>query len=405
MLLTGCSQTHSLGTGSPTLIDPNAGPITQHLYQKLNEHAGDGVMFGHQATLDYGYRWTHAELHPGEIRSDVKDVSGSFPAVYGWDLSFLGNPDEVGEDGEDGDENSEYNESAVTRRAAMDRQLAWDRGTFERGGVLTYSWHMTHPGTGENFYDTTAVVHRLIPGGDLHTTLVSYLDLAADYFLELDPVPVIFRPWHEHNGDWFWWCKGSTSEEDFISLWRFTVEYLRDKRGVHNLIWAYSPDRSRIRMDHFEEDYHWGYPGDDYVDLIGLDNYWDVGHGANTTAPDEQLTQFRLSLEKTVQIAEKKGKPAALTETGLEAIPDPKWWTDVVLSSMLHSELTKKIAYFQVWRNATKARENRDHYYAPYPGQVSAENFVEFRNHPFVWFEDDLPALYPQDPESAEQAE
>lgn len=45
-------------------------------------------------------------------------------------------------------------------------------------------------------------------------------------------IPVIFRPYHEHNGDWFWWGKGVNSEEDYIKLWQFTVEYLRDEKDV-----------------------------------------------------------------------------------------------------------------------------------------------------------------------------
>jgi mannan endo-1,4-beta-mannosidase len=60
----------------------------------------------------------------------------------------------------------------------------------------------------------------------------------------------------------------------------------------------------------------------------------------------------------------------------------------------MSNEKTKRISYFLVWRNANRARENRDHFYAPYPGQLSAENFVEFKNHPFVLFEDELPNLY-----------
>jgi mannan endo-1,4-beta-mannosidase len=47
-----------------------------------------------------------------------------------------------------------------------------------------------------------------------------------------------------------------------------------------------------------------------------------------------------------------------------------------------------------VWRNANRQQENRDHYYAPFPGHPSSENFVEFKNHPYVLFEDELPDLY-----------
>jgi mannan endo-1,4-beta-mannosidase len=255
---------------------------------------------------------------------------------------------------------------------------------------------MMHPAGTGSFYDTTAVVHRILPGGDLHHVLKQNLDDAAEYFklLEAERIPILFRPWHEHNGDWFWWCKGSTKEEDFIALWRFTVDYLKTEKGVHNLIYAYSPDRSRIDIDDFNTGYFWGYPGDDYVDLIGIDNYWDLGHPANTTPPDEQFVNLRRTLENVVSIGDSLDKVSALTETGLEALPNPRWWTDIMLTSILSNEKTKRISYFLVWRNANFEREKRDHFYAPYPGQLSAENFVEFKTHPFVLFEDELPDLY-----------
>lgn len=362
------------------LADENATEATKLLYMNLQDLQGKGLMFGHQATLEYGYTWTQADLAPDELRSDVKDVTGSFPSVYGFAVNSV--------------VNLSWDEER--REAARQRQFSWDKGIAERGGVITYEWHMPHPDGGRSFYDTTAVVHRIIPGGDLHDVLKTNLDQAAEYFkmLEAENIPILFRPWHEHNGDWFWWCKGSTSEQDFIALWRFTVDYLKNEKGVHNLIYAYSPDRSRINIDDFETGYLWGYPGDEYVDLIGLDNYWDLGHPANPTPPHIQLLNLRRSLEYTVMIADKKGKIAALTETGLEALPNSSWWTDIMLSSILHNDTTKRISYFLVWRNANRARENRDHFYAPYPGQLSAENFIEFKNHPFVLFEDELPNLY-----------
>lgn len=379
IILGGCMTNRSEDVSSQSvMVDSNANEITQNLYYNLHKYSGKGLMFGHQATLDYGYNWHSSQLPVDSIRSDVKDVSGSFPAVYGWDVNYVANP--------------QFDDS--TREARRAIQLKRDQGTFERGGILTYEWHMYNPGTGKSFYDTTAVVHRIIPGGDLHPILKQNLDRAAEYFRELAPIPVIFRPWHEHNGDWFWWCKGSTNEEDFIALWRFTVEYLRDVHGLDNLIYAYSPDRSRIDIEDFETGYLWGYPGDAYVDIIGLDNYWDLGHPVNETPPEIQLEHFRRSLEYTVDIANTRGKVAALTETGLEAIPNPRWWTDVILSSILHNEKTRQIAYFLVWRNANYDREQRDHYYAPFPGQISAPNFVEFRDDQFVWLENDLPDMY-----------
>lgn len=55
-------------------------------------------------------------------------------------------------------------------------------------------------------------------------------------------VPVLFRPFHEHTGNGFWWGKGNCTAEEYIALWRFTLEYLRDTKGVHNLLYVYSPD-------------------------------------------------------------------------------------------------------------------------------------------------------------------
>jgi mannan endo-1,4-beta-mannosidase len=356
-----------------TLADPNATPETRNLYINLMKLAPDAVLFGHQATLWYGVHWRD---EPG--RSDVKDVTGSYPAVYGWDIAdFL---------------RTDYSTDEIARRT--ERSLAWAREGYERGGVVTFCWHKFNPVTGGSFYDTTRAVHMIIPGGELHDEYKTTLDAVAAFFNELSPIPIIFRPYHEHNGDWFWWGKSLATEEDFITLWRFTVEYLRDEKNVHNLLYAYSPDRSRMNIDTFVEDYMYGYPGDEYVDIIGLDNYWDVGHPANDAPEEERLAHFVRSLSYTAEIAEEKNKIAALTETGLEAIPDPAWWTEVLLKSLLADDMTRRISYVQVWRNANIQTDHPDHYYAPYPGQVSADDFIRFRQHPFVLFEDDLPDLY-----------
>ena len=373
-LQAGCSEPPQ----QTRLVDRNATETTITLYQNLRHLQGKALLFGHQATLEYGYNWTHEELSPGKLRSDVKDVTGSFPSVYGFDVSSVVNLEWTPEQ----------------RQKAIEKHLAFDRGIFDRGGVITYEWHMPHPEDNSSFYNTTPVVHRIIPGGDLHDRLRESLDYAAEYFHLLNPFPVLFRPWHEHNGDWFWWCRGSVSEEDFITLWQFTVDYLKNEKEVNNLIYVYSPDRSRINMNDFEAGYLWGYPGDDYVDVFGIDNYWDTGHPGNTASREEQDVNLRKSLEHVVKMADARDKLAAFTETGMENLPDPQWFTDVVLDAILYNEYTRRISWFLVWRNANHKRENRDHFYAPFPGHPAAENFIKFRNHPFVWFEDDLPCLY-----------
>lgn len=355
------------------LIDEEATDKTQALYQSLNEIRGEHCMFGHQATLAYGYRWKG-----DSSRSDVKDVTGSFPAVYGWDIAdFL-----------------REGKSREKIEQDMQQSLAYARQGLSRGGVLTFAWHMSNPVTGQSFYDTTRAVHTIIPGGKNHEKYKKTLDTVAEFFKKLSPYPVIFRPYHEHNGDWFWWGKAFVSEENFKKLWRFTVEYLRDQKEVHNLIWAFSPDRSRTDIESFKEDYFYGYPGDQYVDIIGLDNYWDVGHDANDTPPDVQQKHFIRSLTMTAELARERGKIAALTETGLEAIPDADFWTDKLLAALTANDMTREITHLLVWRNANKEIENREHFYAPYPGQKSADDFIQFYQSDFILFEDELPDMY-----------
>ena len=96
----------------------------------------------------------------------------------------------------------------------------------------------------------------------------------------------------------------------------------------------------------------------------------------------------------TVEEAEARGKIPALTETGLETVPHPQWWTGTLLRAITADPVGRRIAWVLVWRNANRARENRDHYYAPYPGHPSVADFRRFRDDPLVLFEDELPDLY-----------
>lgn len=370
LILTSCTKEPAI----PFITDTKATPQTKALLQNLHRLSGEHAMFGHQATLAYGYTWVG-----DSSRSDVKDVTGSFPALYGWDVAdFLPQP----------------NRTDVENEQRWEQVLAYSDEGLSRGGVLTFAWHMRNPVTSRSFYDTTKAVHTIIPGGEHHEEYKATLDKVAGFFGELSPLPVIFRPFHEHNGDWFWWGKGLATEEDYITLWQFTVEYLRDEKGLHNLLYAFSPDRSRTDINTFRSDYFYGYPGDEYVDIIGLDNYWDVGHPANDTPEAVRREHFVRSLTMTAQIADSLGKVGALTETGFEAIPDPEFWTQTMLTGLQANTWTQQLTYVQVWRNANFEREQRDHYYAPFPGQISADDFIKFKETEFILFEDELPGMY-----------
>jgi mannan endo-1,4-beta-mannosidase len=363
------------------LSNPKATTEAKALYKNLGDLQGKAFLFGHQDSLAYGFDW---EKLPD--MSDVKVSSGSYPALYGWDLGRI-----------------ELGEPANVDGVSFDLIRDSIKSGFSRGGVITISWHITNPVTGGSHSDNkTQAVHEIISGGKLHQQFIASLDklIAFNEQLKIKNVdgkeiwiPIIFRPWHEHNGEWFWWGKGNTTEENYIKLYRFTVNYLR-KKGQHNLIFAYSPDRSRIDMENFTRDYMWGYPGDKYVDVIGLDDYWDLGHEANKTPIAEQLSILTKSLEQLVTIADAKNKLAALTEGGNEAFLIKNFYTQHLLKGILANDKTRRIAYAMVWRNATNGGYNKKHFYVPYKNHPEIADFTLFKQNKSVLFEDELPKLY-----------
>jgi len=101
----------------------------------------------------------------------------------------------------------------------------------------------------------------------------SWLDKVAVFLQSLkgkhgEYVPVIFRPFHELNGSWFWWGGKNCKSSEPIQLWKFTVSYLRDTKNIHQLLYAFNTDRFSS-----EEEYLERYPGNEWVDIIGFDIY------------------------------------------------------------------------------------------------------------------------------------
>jgi len=344
------------------LTDPLATPETQALYRNLHKVAQAGILFGHQDTLAYGVGW---KGDPNKLDSDVYRVCGKFPAVFGWDLAHIGTPRNI-----DG--------------VPFSSMKIWMAKGYARGGINTISWHARIPGTEERAWTQQRVVYRLLPDGDLHQAYLAKLDLIAAFLADLkgprgEPIPVIFRPFHEHTGDWFWWGAQWCTPDEYKQLWRMTVDYLRKTKGLHNLITCYSPDRFKSREQYLER-----YPGDDYIDILGHDNYGDF-RSLQTKA------QAQSALETIVALAVEHNKIAALTETGVGAsvAPNANWWTDVLLEVLKSSPSTRKIAWVLVWRNAG-ARQN----YAAFPGAASAESFKAFERDPLTLFLEDLPRMY-----------
>ncbi|SHM78206.1 glycoside hydrolase family 26 protein [Flavobacterium chilense] len=347
-------------------IDKKATKETKALYENLKKVSKKHILFGHQHALEYGHGWTNEEN-----RSDVKSVTGSHPAVIGIDFSGL----------------SGHSKNEIEKTAAILKKNVV--ATYERGGITTVSWHFMNPVSSENFYwkDTTSVAAMSLikKGGSHHEQYKEILKTIADFAHSVKAkdgtlAPMIFRPFHEFDGDWFWWGKSHTSCEDFIAVWQFTITYLRDTLGVHNFIYAFSPD---VRFNS-ESEYLERYPGDDYVDMLGMDDYGDFGRDGKY---DLNAASKRLKIISDLAI--KKKKLAALTETGLESIPNKTWWTETLLKVLKSENL--ELAYVLVWRNDATSPT---HYYAPFPGQVSVPDFIKFYDDPYTLFENDLKGIY-----------
>jgi mannan endo-1,4-beta-mannosidase len=228
-------------------------------------------------------------------------------------------------------------------------------------------------------------VKYIIPGGEAHEQYKLILKSIGDWAHSIKGadgklVPVIFRPYHEFDGGWFWWGAPHCTRDEFVSLWQFTVSYLRDSLDVHNFIYAFSPDNKFNSEREFLD----RYPGDNWVDMVGMDNYGDMGRDGY--APKVAARKLKIVSDYAV----KAGKLAAFTETGLESIPNPKWWTETLLHVMRSEKM--QLAYVLVWRNDTRSPT---HYYAPYPGHTpSIPDFIKFYKDEYTLFEKDLKNIY-----------
>ncbi|MGV8963556.1 MAG: glycoside hydrolase family 26 protein [Candidatus Saccharimonadaceae bacterium] len=335
---------------------------TQNLLANLRQIPSKGFMFGHQDDPLYGVTW-----EGDSNRSDIKSIVGDFPAVMGFEIGRI----------EKGGNESLDNINFNTMRKEIINQ-------YKRGGMITISWHMDNPLTGGDSWDVErkGVVTSILPNGENHEKFMMWLQYGADFFNSLvtdngTKIPVLLRPWHEHTGSWFWWGKENCTPQEYKELWLLTYNYFKDQ-GVDNLLYAYSPDSQGPGEIYMER-----YPGDEYVDLLGLDIY----HRDNEKGTEAYQSSINKILSFLTVEGKKRNKPIALTETGLEAIPIANWWTEVLYPAIEEFP----ISYVLVWRNA---RELPNHYYAPFPGQKSADDFVKFYDKPKTLFIEDLPNLY-----------
>lgn len=328
----------------------------QQLLERLAKIQKKGYMYGHQDDPFYGITW---EWETG--RSDTYELVGDYPGVMGFDLGGI----------EKGDQK---NLDSVPFTRIREEII----NHHERGGIITLSWHLRNPLLGTTAWIENDIkayneavealqkvgrsdlvgqldnprhtVKAMIPGGKVHGEFRVWLKRLTDFITSLrdqkgNQIPVIFRPWHESSGGWFFWGDSNCSKEEYLALWNCTQDIVNATptgQGTLGdyLIWSFSPSYGGQWTD---EQYLSRYPGDDRVQLIGDDGYqWGTEEAFRT--------MLDYNLAHVTQIAQAHGKLIALTECGYINSPDPTWWTRVV------KPIVEKypICYLLPWRNFKK---------------------------------------------------
>jgi mannan endo-1,4-beta-mannosidase len=331
------------------LTDANTTPETKALYSNLWRIQEKGTMFGHHDDLLYGRNWiTEAN------KSDIKDVCGDYPGVFSVDLAEI------------------MDDRSTTATLNNDRARVIKEAR-ERGEVITACCHLNNPLTGGD-------------GSATNIKFNSWLDKLANFANNLKDsngkvIPIIFRPFHEHTQAWSWWGSSATTQQEFISLWKYTIDYLKNKKQVHSFIYAISPQLdSAGTIDSFL--FRW--PGDNYVDFLG----WDSYHGTNTSA-------FSTNLRNLATLSQQKLKPCGVTETGIEGIvkngsPYDTYWTNEISTPLVG----KKVSLVIMWRNKYDPQHEGTHFYAPFEGHSSAANFKLLYASSNMIFSKKLPNMY-----------
>lgn len=343
------------------LSDPQATAATRALYKNLHQLSKQYTLFGHQDDLAYGVNWKYVAG-----KSDVKDVVNDYPGLYGWDMGRIEHDSPTNIDG-----------------IPFEKMRNYIKDGYKRGGAITLSWHFDNPLTKGSSWDTTKnSLASILPGGAKHELYKSWLDKAANFMQSLkgskgEAIPILFRPFHELTGDWFWWGTKSATPAELKQAWRFTVNYLRNEKKLHNLIIVYNTNGFASEAEFLER-----YPGDDMVDVVSFDLY----QFDNQTSKAFTDT-VRYELKLLTKIAKEKNKLMAFAETGYEAVPDANWWTQTLLQAIKDFP----VSYVLVWRNAGYMPSMKKmHYYAPYAGHASANDFKKFYQNPKILFEKKL---------------
>ena len=351
------------------LADTNATPETTFLFGNLKKMSRQGK------TL-VGQQDPHVTYTGRKDETDIKWTTGKELAVFGSDFMHITHAANTNESGW-----FHYEEGQIIQRA----QKAYDAGM-----VNVFCWHLCDPFLERSFNVRdlpdnvrSNCFRSILPGAENHEWYKRKLQKVTEVVNKIKGEngtlsPVIFRPFHEFDGDWFWWGEPYCTPEEYKQLWRFTVTYLRDELNVHHLLYAFSPDCGFDTKEEFLE----RYPGDAFVDLVGFDNYWDF--------ETDNVEAAAKKLKIISDIAKRHKKIAALTEVGYRKEPIPAaLYTDYYGKAFADPSL--EIAFLMFWR---QGKEGGSNYFTPPPHAPTADDFKAFLGSPRMLLLPDVGNVY-----------
>lgn len=374
------------------LADPDADASVVALYQYLKAVGeSDSALYGHME--DTVLKAGDSELS----YSDTEDMTGSLAAINGLDCGglFSGFADKY---------NSRHPEDKVPNTIEGDIKAAalLSNEAIAEGTIMTLSLHMPNFAFAEE-KDLSAVkpydrydyskadsynlqgncMNQILPGGAFNPQFTAYLDLVAEYAEQVDGA-ILFRPFHENTGSWFWWGKAFCDAETYKSVFRYTVEYLRDEKGIHNLLYVYGPGSEAATLEEYGE----RYPGDAFVDMVGFDTY---DNDASNSPSYTFMKNLEMTVELTDRFAKEHGKLFAITETGIansamkkQGNERPEWFTEIL---DIVTDPAYNCSYYMVWSNY----DSKGNYYTPFVvskstdgtlhGHELLDGFIRFYNN------------------------
>lgn len=351
---------------------------TANLYESLKGIAKTGhTMFGMANPTTIGYN--AGPKNTNYNTSDSKDITGSHPAFHESDFMWYD------------DEN--FKRADIT---AM-------KDAVHRGAVIGYCYHLAGPRSnafysktnGANSADYNLVGEILSnPNRATNAMLDWYLtkldNMVIPVFKEIN-MPVVYRPFHEMTGDWFWWGR-QVGATNYIKIFQLTVDYMR-AAGLKNVLYCWSPDGDA----NFQF-----YPGDNYVDILGYDAYEP---GIVSWMPHSRV---KSSLTTLINYANTHNKVTAWTETGCRKVDNQvvypnryyDFWTKYVWDFTHNDPIIRQLAWVASWYNANWSNTSGGSGYIPHKGlnmpnaDKAIADFVKMYNYPQSLFENDMWDMY-----------